>query len=399
MKSLNWCVCVMVVLAVSAGQLTAEESQGDRVRLSINARADFTDNRDAWEADEESNTDVYIRPRVDVLFESESTLFDLFYAPALRYRTNPSDIQNDMEVQHDLGATIKHRPSRRTALRLEEKLDITDDSEVTEGGRTFRGDQSYIANKLRLGVDHMVTRKTEVEVYAQNRIKRYDEDNMAERWDEDRTDAGVELIRHLGNNARVSAEGRYSTYGYENNGIVRDFDSVLLAAGAEKGLSKHLTVGGQLGAQMQSYDDDGIDDSTNPFVSLYARGNTTPAFRLTGSVTHAVRDSDAYPFASQEYSEVRGIIDWDTTTLTTLTLSGTYRMSNYDDVIPSAAPLVALLGEPDGDETAIDVYGQVAFKVSDQMTVLLRQRFQDVDSDVWVSYTKNTTTLELTKYF
>jgi len=400
MKSLKQFMCVMVGLAVCVGQAAAEESQGDRVRLSVNARADYTDNRDAWEGDEESNADVYIRPRVDVLFESESTLFDIYYAPALRYRSNPSDIQNDTEVQHDFGLTAKHRPSRRTVLRLSEQFDLTDDPSVTDGGRTFRGDQSYYANKLRVGVDHMVTRKSEVEVYAQNRVKRYDEDAMADRWDEDRTDVGTKLIRRLGQNARVNVEGRYSSYGYENEAaIVRDFDSVLLAVGAEKALSKHLSIGGQLGGQTQSYDDDGIDDSTNPFLSLFVRGNTTPALRLTGGVTHAVRDSDAYPFASQEYTEVRGIVDWDTTPQTTLTLSGTYRISDYEDVIPSAVPLVTLLGEPEGDETTIDVYGQLAFKISDQMTVLLRQRFQDVDSDVWVSFTKNTTSLELTKYF
>ena len=96
---------------------------------------------------------------------------------------------------------------------------------------------------------------------------------------------------------------------------------------------------------------------------------------------------------------MRGAVDWDTTPQTTVTVSGTYRMGEYDDVVPSAVPLVTLFGAPNGDETTIDVYGQVAFKVSDRMTVLLRQRFQDVDSDIWVSYTKNTSTLELTTYF
>ncbi len=248
MKSLKPFVCVMAALAVCVGTLTAEESQGDRVRLSINARADYTDNRDAWEGDEESNGDIYLRPRVDVLFESESTLLDVYYAPALRYRSNPSDIQNDTEIQHDFGLSAKYRPSRRTILRLNETFALTDDPEVTEGGRTFRGDQSYYANTVRGGVDHMLSRKCEIEVYAQNRIKRYDEDAMSLRWDEDSTQVGTELIRHLANKARVSVEGRYSTYGYENNGsIVRDFDSVLLALGAEKGLSKNLTVGGQIG--------------------------------------------------------------------------------------------------------------------------------------------------------
>ncbi|MBL7077528.1 MAG: hypothetical protein ISS31_08650 [Kiritimatiellae bacterium] len=400
MKSLKQFVCVMVALTVCVGQLAAEESQGDRFRFSVNTRASYTDNRDAWEADEESNWDFYLRPRIDLLFESESSLFDLFYTPALRYRSNPSDIQNDTEFQHDLGVTAKHRPSRRTQLRVNEQLSLSDDPSVTDGGRTFRGDQSYYLNSIRAGVDHMVTKKSELELYAQNRIKRYDEEVMSDRWDEDRTDVGAQLVRHVSRNSRLTLEGRYSAYGYENSGLImRDFDSILVAAGAEKGLSKNLSVGGQVGAQKQSYDDAGLDDSTNPFVKLFVRGSTTPAFRLTGSLTHAVRDADAYPFASQEYSEIRGVVDWDTTPKTTLTLSGTYRMSDYEDVVPSAVPLVTLLGEPEGDETAIDVYGQAAFKVSDQLTLLLRQRFHDVDSDVWVSYTKNTTTLELTKYF
>lgn len=382
---------------MGAIHLSAEESGGDRFRFSVNMRADYTDNRDTWEEDEESNTDIYLRPRMDVLFESERSLLDFFYAPSARYRTNPSDIQNDTELQHALGLAVRYRPSRRTIYRLNEDFRFSDDPEVTQGGRTFRGDQSYYYNSLRAGIDHMVTRKSEIELYGQSRLKRYDEDDMSQRWDEDQLDAGAQLIQHMSQNLRLTLSGRYSAFGYEED--VRDFDSILLAAGAEKGISKNLMAGGRVGAQMQRYDDDGIDDATNPFVELFLRGSTTPAMRLSGTVTHAVRDSDAYPFASQEYSELRAKADWDTTPKTTLTLSGTYRESNYEDVVPSAVPFVSLYGEPDGDESTIDVYGQFAYKLSNQMTLQLRQRFEDVDSDVWVSYTKNTTTVELTKYF
>jgi hypothetical protein len=389
-----------VVLAMFACHLTAEESQGDRFRFSVNTRADYTDNRDTWEADEDSNVDLTISPRADMLFESESSLFDLFYAPRFRYRTNPSDLQNDVELQHDFGVTAKHRPSRRTALRFRDSFVLTDDPSISEDGGTVRGDQSYMLNSLRAGIDHMMTHRNEIEIYGNHRIKRYDEDTMALRWDEDRADVGSRFVRHLSKQSRLTLEGRYSSYGYESpDAIMRDFNSVLLAVGTERGLSKNLTVGAEVGAQKQSYEDDDIDDSTNPFVELFMRGNTTPDFRLYGALKHAVRDADVYPFASQEYSQFRGVIDWDTSPKTTLTLSGTYRLSKYEDVAPSAVPLVALIGLPDGDQTTIDVYGQVAYKVSDQLTVLLRQRFQDVDSDVWVSYTKNTTTLELTKYF
>jgi hypothetical protein len=390
----------MVVLVVFAYHLTAEESQGDRFRFSVNTRADYTDNRDTWEAGEDSNVDLYISPRADILFESESTLFDLFYAPKFRYRSNPSDIQNDTELQHDLGVTAKHRPSRRTVLRFNDNFALSDDPSISEDGGTVRGDQSYFLNSLRAGIDHMMTRRNAIEIYGNHRIKRHDKEDMALRWDEDQTDVGSRLVRHLSKQSRLTLEGRYSAYGYESpDGVMRDFDSVLLAVGVERGLSKNLTVGAQVGAQKQAYDDDDIDDSTNPFVELSVRGNTTPGFRLHGALKHAVRDADAYPFASQEYSQFRGVIDWDTSPKTTLTLSGTYRLSKYEDVVPSAVPLITLIGLPNGDQTTIDVYGQVAYKVGDQLTLLLRQRFQDVDSDVWVSYTKNTTTLELTKYF
>ena len=389
-----------MVVALSAAQVMAEESQGDRFRFSVNTRADYTDNRDAWEADEESNWDFYIRPRADVLFETESTLLDLYYAPSFRYRTDPSNVQNDNEIHHDLGINVKHKVSRRLVLRLMEKFDLTDDAAVSDDGATVRGDRSYYLNTFGGSIDMLAAKRTEVDIYARNTIKRYDEDVVASTSDEDRTDVGAKLTQHLSNNMRVTLESGYSMFGYESPGmIMRDFDSLLLAAGGEKVLSNNLTVGGQVGAQMQSYDDDGIDDSTNPFAKLFVRGNTSPSLRLSGTLTHAVRDADAYPFASQEYSELRGVVDWDTTPQVTLTLSGIYRLSDYEDVVPSAAALADFLGLTEGDETTIDVYGQAAYKVTDSCTLLLRQRFEDVDSDISTSYNKNTTTLELTKFF
>ena len=400
MKATRLFLCASMILALVAARVTAEESQGDRFRFSVNTRAEYTDNRDAWERAEEENWDFYIRPRADVLFESESTLLDFYYAPSYRYRDDPSPSQNETEWQHDLGLNLKYRASRRLVVRLSEKFDMTDDPSVSGDGATVRGDRSYYLNTFGVNADMLAAKRTEVDIFARSRIKRYDEDVTAASSDEDRTDVGTELTQHLSNNTRVSLNVVYAMFGYESPGMItRDFDSLLLAGGVEKVLSKNLTVGGQLGAQMQSYDDDGIDDSTDPFAQLFIRGNTSPSLRLSATALHAVRDSDAYPFASQEFSELRGTIDWDSTPQLTLTVSGTYRLSDYEDVVPSEAALAALLGLTDGDETTIDVYGQAAYKVTDSCTLQLRQRFEDIDSDVSTSYNKNTTTLGLTKFF
>ncbi|NQU40437.1 MAG: outer membrane beta-barrel protein [Lentisphaerae bacterium] len=398
MKSIGSFVVAFVVMAVSAGRATAGQDQGDRFRFSVNTRAEYTDNRDASETDEASNWDFYLRPRADVLLgDPDRALLDLYYAPSIRYRTDPSIAQNETELQHDLGLHAKYRASRRLVLRASEKFDLTDDGSVSQDGSTIRGDRSYIRNDIRAGADFLAGRQTEVDLSVGNRIKRYDEADAASTSDEDRTDAGIKLIQHFSGNTRASLEGRYSLYSYESPGLLmRDFDSILGALGVEKMLSKNLTVGGQLGAQMQSYDDPGINDSTSPFARLFVRGSTTPSLRLNTTLTHAVRDSDAFPFASQEYSELSARADWDTTPHVTLTLSGLYRLSNYDDVAPSAAALAALIGR---DETTIAVSGQAAYKLNDSLTVQVRQRFEDVDSDVSTSFSKNTTTLELTKHF
>jgi len=364
----------------------------------VGLRGEYTDNRDAWEeADAEENFDFYVIPRVDWVSQGEQTMLDLYYAPSFRYRTDPSDVQNDTELQHSLGLQLGHEFSPRLVGRLHERFDYTDDPSLSEGGRTIRADRSYKLNRCDGSLETVLGRRTKLEVGGAHTIKRYDEAEVADTSDEDRLDGNLTLRHYLTKTLNLNLFGGYSLFGYDSPGnIERDFDSAIGALGVENMLSQNLSIGAQAGAQYLMYENEGIDNGTSPYVKVFVRGSTTPSLKLGLEGTRAVRDADAYPYASQEYSEGRAVMNWAMTARFSLDLSGTYRLSTYSDVVPSAGT-----GVDEGDETTIDLFAQLGFKIADKSLIQLGQRYENIDSDpgVGTSFTKNTTTLAFNQQF
>ena len=93
---------------------------------------------DSSETDEESNFDLYLAPRIDVVADLVRTKLDAYYQPYYRYRTDPSDIQNEDEFYHSLGLNMDHEFTEQSKIRLWEKFDLTDDPAVEEGAITIR---------------------------------------------------------------------------------------------------------------------------------------------------------------------------------------------------------------------------------------------------------------------
>jgi hypothetical protein len=81
--------------------------------------------------------------------------------------------------------------------------------------------------------------------------------------------------------------------------------------------------------------------------------------------------------------------------MVTLGLTGAIRQGSYDaeNVGMTTAQLAG------GDETSIVVVGDVAIKVTPKSTIRFSQKYEDLDSDVAESYTKNTSSLSYTAMF
>lgn len=393
-------VAVMVLgIVVSAAQ--AEREGGERFRFSVDLLAEYTDNRDALpDLIKEETWDFTIRPRIDIYADTERALFDLYYAPSFRYRTEPRPGQDDTLIGHDVGLNAHVNASRRLALRVLEKFVYRDEPSVDDTSGFVLSDRDYLLNKTEVGATAALGKRTDADIFGRYAFKSFQSDAVARVGDEDRLDVGAALLQEVGKTLDVGLQGGLSMFGYDSaSGVQRDFDVYYGGVSVENQFSKHLRGGIVGGVQQATYDDAAIGDSTVPFAEVWLKGATTPSLKLRGAVKHGVRDADAFPFASQEYTEVRGRIKWDATAKASVTLRGKYVHGEYDDVLPSAAVLASLIGLPSGSEDTLDASAQLAYDITDNTTVRLRQRYEEVDSDVRVSFEKNTSTIELTTNF
>lgn len=397
-KLLMWVVCGLLVTGSVAA--FAQDVGADLVRLSVTLRADYTDNRDS-QADEnaEETWDFYVKPRMDLFLDGERGYLDFMYAPAVRHRTDPSISQNDEQVFHDLELATEYDVNPSVSVRAIEELDFTDDPEVEEQGVTVRDDRSYLLNRTTVGVNYQATKKTDVDVSGHYMDKAYDEDDVALKSDENRSDAKLTVSRILNPSLSVFGLARYSDFGFESSvGLQRDFESVLLGVGCEKTFTPGLLGGATAGWQTQSFEDDGIEAEDVPYVKLWMRGSTVPTTHLTGEITHGLRDADVYPYAAQEFTDVRGILGIELAPRVDLELLGVYRRSDYEESRPSSLPVDYENAEA-GVEDRYIAQATVGYEFDAATTLSLTQRYEDLESEVDEDFTKNTTQIVFGRRF
>lgn len=382
--------------APEAAQPVPDREPVDTVQFSVSLQGDYLDNRDTSEADKESTFDFYVRPRLDLVGNWERSMADLYYAPALRYRTDPSDLQNDSELYHDLGLLLRHDLNPSLRLRLSENFNFTDDPSVSQDGDTLRRSDSFFLNRVAGGATYQFNPRTDADVSAFYSIKRYDEELVADESDEDRLGGDVAARRQVTRNLTALAMVGMRDYDFES--AVADRGSTVLMAGVglDDVLSPNLRLGARAGWQTADYGDSTIDSEDLPYLNAHVLGAPGGGrTRLRGEATYQLRDSDVYPFVTQEATDFYGGVEYDVTELVTLGLNGTYRISQYDeDTIPAGAPRVE-----GGDETTILARAQVSLELSDNTLLSLEQRYEDVSSDVDTSYDANTTSIMLTQKF
>lgn len=375
------------------------------VKLSVDLIGEYTDNRDST-VEEESNVDISLQPRVDAVFDREGMILNFYYAPAYRYRTDPAEnasgqeIQNDTELFHDLGINVDHKLTPRVKARLSERLNYTDDPSIQEGGATLRRDSSYLLNTVSAGATCEFTRKSWLDLMGYNIIKRYDDDLAAAESDEDSASVDLTLWNQISRNLSVLAVANVGSQDYDNSSIDRGYSSVSGGVGLESIFSPNLRGGVRVGWITLDYNDSALDSGDAPFVSLSVQAATIPSTRIAAAVTYGIEDSDAYPFSSQEKTDISTKVEWDAVKDLTFTVSGVYRVGDYDsDSAPTAATSDDFAYEQSGEETTVIATAEAAYKIGANSSIKFVQSFEDVDSDVSTSFNRNASKLVLSRQF
>jgi hypothetical protein len=391
-KAIHTTIVGLAVVSVMCGTTLLAEELGQPVRFSVGVTGKMTDNRDSVENNEQDNFDVYVRPRLDIVYEGENSRLDLFYVPAYRYRSEPGDTEDESTWHHEVGINAKRDVSQRARVRLSDSLLVTDDPRIEEGGVTLRGDLSYVANVIEGGLNYDLMEYSNVDIALRNRMKRYDDDAVAGTSDEDETSLKAQHRYQISRTLRSVLTASYAMYGYESaRDLQRDFNSMIGAVGLENAFTPNLLGGVSVGWQTRDHDDDALDSDGAPYVLASIEGLTGADLRLGASAGMGVRDADAYPFVAQEYTEVRGYAIANLTPQAVVRASATYRLSEYDeDDVPSGVNVLDFAGAMSGDETTIVGDVELAFSVTKRASVHVGHRFEDIDSDVGQSYTKNT---------
>jgi hypothetical protein len=371
-----------------------EKVQQSPLRFSGEVRGAYTDNRDSAPV-KESNFDTFLIPRVELGVDGQTYLVDAYYAPQLRYRSNPADNQKDSDLFHDLGVKLDLKPDPTLTFRVREKFNYSDDPAVDMNGVNVRENVSYYLNMIELGMKKRFAVYSEGDLFVRSMIKRYEEDNVAYDSDRDQLDVGGYLWRQVQPALGVRGKAVYSMYTYgstDTSFADRDFN--MLSGSVE--LLKRLTpafIGNlAVGAQMAEYSSDAIDSQFSPYAQIGVAGEARPDLRVNASLTHGLRESYAAPFASQIYDQLSGRVELDTSETVTLAAFGTYRVSQYDtDVDPTGVAV-------DGDETTVQVGADMTVRMG-QVALKVGHTYEDVDSDVFLSFKKNTTSASMLVQF
>jgi opacity protein-like surface antigen len=382
-------IYLLVVVSFMCGAYLQAEELGQPVRFSIGVSGRMTDNRDAVEDNKQDNVDLFVRPRIDVVYEGGNAKVDLFYIPSYRYRTEPGDNQDDSTWQHEFGVLARREVSKRTRLRVNDSLLVTDDPKIEEGGVTLRGDLSYFKNVIEGGLNYDLLEFSNVDISLNNSIKRYEDDDIAATSDEDQTTIKAQHRHQISRTLRSVLTGSYAMYGYDDElELDRNFNSLTAAIGVEKAFTPNLLGGVSVGWQTRDNEDSDLDSDGAPYVNATIEGLANADLRLGLVAGMGVRDADSFPFVAQEYSEIRGFSVVNVTPKLALRVVGTYRMSEYDEEdVPTALAGMNITG---GDEVTIVGDAQLSFAVSEQIALEVGHRFEDIDSDIGQSYTRNT---------
>jgi hypothetical protein len=354
----------------------------------------------------EDSLDWILNGRVDALLDWTQTFLDFYYMPSLRYRSNPSVIQRDLDLYHDLGVSAEHRVSHRLELSANEHFNFTDDPAVDVGGNVLRRDSSFILNRVKAAADYDFSRRLTGSVGGYHTMKRYEDDVVAEHGDEVLMGGSAAAAFMLDRDLIVALVGGVGMveYSVESGEESRDFQSYECGVTVVHRYGVRTKAELAIGWKMLDFESDELGTESSPYGRLGLLLAQSPRTRFSGSVGYLLRDSDFYPFASQRHLALDCGAEWDALVQRlTLKVNGGYRVGSYESGSLRTADREQMEanGLPtEGDETALLASVSVNWHIQKTYAISLSQQYEHVDYDgALESFSRNSTRLTATRDF
>ncbi len=377
---------VIALVAVGIFVPSQAWSAGDSMSFSVRVEGVYDDNRDGVENNKDSNFDTKIQPRVAFTYDLGRSYMSLFYMPYVLWRSDARDDQNDSEIYHELGVIFNYELTPTILFRASDFFSMTDDPRVSESGVTVREDATHILNTLNLGLDMEIDPTMLLSVNGMSSIKRYDE-GVWNDYDEDKLGVGATMRKEMGIDLDGLAIARLTQSEYHGDRD-RGADFVFAGLGFEKTFNPNLAAALNVGWNRASYNDlSGSKDSPAGDVRVVV--SPSPDTSLTLSARYELTDSDWFAFSTQERTSFVAMLDHRLTPKLTSGLSLIYANGEYKGDTAMVA------GATDGSDDMIAVKARAKFSINPKLDLELGYQFEDWDSDIRPSFSRNKTSLAL----
>lgn len=424
---------VTLMPALVAGALLSSAAFADQdaqkpVSLAVRLGVNYTDNRDSIEdgalragvpMKKEDQWSFYIGPTIAFHHEVEDSIkFNAYYSPVYHWYDNCRPGSEKSKLEHTLRADLDLMLSPITELKIGERFWFSGQKDYFYGSdynydptRPNRLGNDYYVNRVNASIKQSLSEGGDyVKVSGRWRIKRYDDDEIADSSDEDEYGARVDLMRVHSKHLTYGLFADYTSWdrctdSSKYQGMELDLGVDYVTFGAQAAWDFYgngdTYLYGSFGWTRAYYEADDMDDQDSPAGQLELRLFQTKPTQVLAGVRYGRDFSDIYPFSSQldlaGYVALTQYVGDDRDLWFNASLELRNRQYDVDDDLDPTAyryGYVEQMKAANGGKTEYDrdsVYVRLAahYKLTDWLVGGAFYSYEKIDSDVGTSYDEN----------
>ena len=315
----------------------------------------------------------------------QRTYLGLRYRPSLVWYSDREDKDTDFLNDMDLNFVQKFSPS--LSLSISDTLRASQLPELQDEDFVVRQDDDNIYNSALATLSYNILPETRLDLSGRYITLMYTsddyEDAAGNRVSHDNDNyysavGGLTLRQQLASRTTLMGDLRYQTVVYNDAdpGRNRDANSVFAGLGAEQTFNPKLLGSLRAGMENRMYDNDAIDDNTQPYGELSMTFLPTPATRITGAASYSIYESDVANYLSQNRTYLSLSVAHDFTSKLSFYASGAYSLNQYE------ADYSLDDGAADADENSYLVSARLTYRLNRINWLEIGYQFVKLDSDL-----------------
>jgi len=342
------------ILGGAYDELLPDAVKGKPFVPSIKVRWEYDDNiytttdleKSKGFSDEESGK-LYVEPKLDLHWLTDTTYFGASYQYSLIWYENRAD--DDTDMAHDALLDIRHRFSPgfevavRDLFRYREEPEIAEDI-VTAGGTIhlpYQRNGDYYYNRASVAGNLQLSRQMWANLSYANLLIDYGEDTVkadgthgASYYYDRMVHTIAGKLQYLATpESKINLGLTYGDIDYDADSLSKDADAWTGYVGLDQSLTKNAVASISAGWDYRDYTDAGVSEDS-PYVNvslssgLGKKGNGTVGYR------YGLTETSHQQFGGEEAHTIYAGLNTWLATWTSVHFNTSYEMASFEAMIP-----------------------------------------------------------------